>query len=236
MQRLFQRQGPIQRSQGSSNFSSSNHSLEQNDPRVHGDDERYGDALNRCRSTDVDSPQHSLLRVSKAGIAIPFTEIPAPSQLRDSGYVEMAFTHIPGGAQSLEQQQQQQQQSSSSSEQRPTVLSRSPRLRGLLLSRRATNSQEGLEHMSWSPSDMPSAKFSSTESATSNISSDSSNSPSFQSGVGSNLSLLPATSPIGIGTYRSYSLSPVETQPLTMPEIEVYHCMPLNFHSKLKPL
>jgi hypothetical protein len=213
MQRLFQRPGvATQHSQGSSSNFSSNPSFDRNDASE--DDKGPGAALDRCRS-DASPQPDSLSRVSRAGLAVPFTEIPAPSQLRDSGYVEMAFTHIPDHqTESLDQQQHQS--SSLSSEHKFTVP-----FRGLLqLSRRASESREMLQQQpSWSPDVILS---SSLESATSNVSTDSSNnSPSLGSGVGSNLSLLPSASPLGLGidTFRSYS--PVETQPLTMPEIEV---------------
>ena len=210
MQRLFQRPGvATQHSQGSSSNFSSNPSFDRNDASE--DDKDPGAALNRCRS-DASPQPDSLCRVSRAGLAIAFTEIPAPSQLRDSGYVEMAFTHIPDDHQTESFDQQQQQSSSLSSEHK---------FRGLLqLSRRATESREMLQQQpSWSSDVIPS---SSLESATSNFSTDSSNnSPSLGSGVGSNLSLLPSASPLGLGidTFRTYS--PLETQPLTLPEIEV---------------
>ena len=198
-----------QHSQGSSSNFSSNPSFDRNDASE--DDKDPGAALNRCRS-DASPQPDSLCRVSRAGLAIAFTEIPAPSQLRDSGYVEMAFTHIPDDHQTESFDQQQQQSSSLSSEHK---------FRGLLqLSRRATESREMLQQQpSWSSDVIPS---SSLESATSNFSTDSSNnSPSLGSGVGSNLSLLPSASPLGLGidTFRTYS--PLETQPLTLPEIEV---------------
>ena len=57
------------------------------------------------------SQQQSIVRMTRSGLAIPYTEIPAPRLLRDyAGLVETAFTCIPDPTASLEQLQQQQQE------------------------------------------------------------------------------------------------------------------------------
>ena len=161
----------------------------------------------------LDADQEVSFRFSRAGIAIPYTEIPAPRLLRNFGYVEAAFTHIPNSLQQPQQQQQQQQQQispvSGDDEQRKLIG------RG--------DSQVRLENRSLSHEN--SAKFSSLDSAVSASTGSTDTGCSYQSGANSLLSLRPNPSPLAIRrdtvSLRSPSLSPDEDQPFTLTERDV---------------